>query len=130
MGETNKQRIVYVEDDPDMIELVKIMLDRNRFDLVGATDGMKGLDLMREAPTDLVLLDLMLPDMGGWAVYQTMKDDQQLNRIPVIVVTAQNTPVDRILGEHIAKVQVYITKPFSPQELRSAVDEVLTPDPN
>ncbi len=125
MMEPGKQRIVYIEDDPDMIELVRIMLDRHRFDLVGAKDGEMGLKLMRDAPTALVLLDLMLPDMGGWAVYQAMKDDDQLSEIPVIVVTAQNTPIDRILGEHIAKVQVYITKPFSPGELRTAVDSTL-----
>ncbi|MBN1249403.1 MAG: response regulator [Anaerolineae bacterium] len=109
-----------------MVELVKIMLDRQRFDVVGAEDGTMGLQQMREAPTALVLLDLMLPDMGGWAVYQTMKADAELSKIPVVVVTAQNTPIDRILGEHIAKVQMYIAKPFSPKELRSAVDAVLS----
>lgn len=128
MAEIDRQRIVYIEDDPDMVELVKIMLDRTRFDVVGAEDGTTGLQLMREAPTALLLLDLMLPDMGGWAVYQTMKEDPDLRQIPVVVVTAQNTPVDRILGEHIAKVQLYITKPFSPKELRSAVNAVLTAD--
>ena len=127
VAKTDRQRIIYVEDDPDMVELVKIMLDRTRFEVIGAEDGTTGLRLMRETPTDLVLLDLMLPDMGGWAVYQGMKEDGILSQIPVIVVTAQNTPIDRILGEHIAKVQLYITKPFSPKELRSAVDTVLKP---
>ena len=129
MAEKDKQRIVYIEDDPDMVELVQMMLDRNRFNVVGASDGTTGLELVRQAPTALVLLDLMLPDMGGWAVYQTMKEDPDLSEIPVIVLTAQNTPVDRILGEHIAKVQVYITKPFSPAELRGAVDRVLDCEP-
>jgi len=54
-----------------------------------------------------------------------MKDDVDLCNIPVIVITAQNTPIDRVLGEHIAKVQVYITKPFTPNELRTAVNTVL-----
>ena len=129
MAEKDKQRIVYIEDDPDMVELVQMMLDRNRFNVVGTSDGTTGLELVRQAPTALVLLDLMLPDMGGWAVYQTMKEDPDLSEIPVIVLTAQNTPVDRILGEHIAKVQVYITKPFSPAELRGAVDRVLDCEP-
>ncbi len=82
---------------------------------------------MRETPPDLVLLDLMLPDLGGWAVYQVMKDDADLCNIPVIVITAQNT-IDRVLGEHIAKCGVYITKPFTPNELRTAVNTVLTPE--
>ena len=125
MAEKDKQRIVYVEDDPDMVELVQMMLDERRFNIVGARDGITGLGLIHQAPPALVLLDLMLPDMGGWAVFQTMKEDPDLSEIPVIVVTAQNTPIDRILGEHIAKVQVYITKPVSPAELRGAVDRVL-----
>lgn len=129
MAEKDKQRIVYVEDDPDMVELVQMMLDRKRFTIVGAPDGTTGLELIQQAPTALVLLDLMLPDIGGWAVYQTMKEDPVLSKIPVIVLTAQNTPVDRILGEHIAKVQLYITKPFSPAELRGAVDRVLSSEP-
>lgn len=129
MTEKDKQRIVYVEDDPDMVELVQLMLDRKRFNIVGAKDGTTGLGLIHQAPTTLVLLDLMLPDIGGWAVYQTMKKDPDLSKIPVIVVTAQNTPTDRILGEHIARVQAYITKPVSPAELRGAVDMVLGSEP-
>ncbi len=121
----DKSDVVYIEDDPDMIDLVGMILDSQRFDIRGALDGNAGLAMMRERLPDLVLLDLMLPDMAGWAVYQAMKDDQVLSQIPVIVITAQNKPIDRILGEHIAKVQVYITKPFSPGELRTAVDNVL-----
>ena len=125
MAETHKYRIVYIEDDPDMIELVSLMLDADRFDLVGATDGETGLALMHDAKPDVLLLDLMLPDLGGWAIYQDMKDDVDLKDVPVVVLTAQNAPMDRILGEHIAKVQVYITKPFGPVELRGAVNKVL-----
>ncbi|MGC9520395.1 MAG: response regulator transcription factor [Anaerolineae bacterium] len=125
MASADKSVVVYIEDDPDMIDLVSMILDSQRFDIKGALDGNAGLAMMRETLPDLVLLDLMLPDMAGWAVYQAMKDDQVLNQVPVIVITAQNKPIDRILGEHIAKVQVYITKPFSPAELRTAVDNVL-----
>ncbi len=126
MASAEKHRIIYIEDESDMIDLVKIMLDSERYDLIGALDGTTGLSMMREALPDLVLLDLMLPDMGGWAVYQEMKEDEALSSIPVIVITAQNTPIDRVLGEHIAKVQVYITKPFTPNGLRTAVQEVLS----
>ncbi len=125
MEETTRARIVYIEDDPDMIDLVSVVLGTDRFDIVGATDGDAGLALMHEMPPALVLLDLMLPGMSGWAVYQAMKQDEQLQDVPVIVITAQNAPIDRVLGEHIAKVQVYITKPFGPKELRTAVNGVL-----
>ncbi len=126
MARTDRYRIVYIEDDQDMVDLVSMILDAERFDLVGAADGNQGLALMHESRPDLLLLDLMLPDMGGWAVYQQMKDDASLSTIPVIVITAQNTPIDRLLGEHIAKVTVYLTKPFSPSELRAAVGSVLS----
>ena len=125
MARSEKHRIIYIEDDPDMISLVKMMLDPACYELVGAIDGNTGLSMMRETPPDLVLLDLMLPDIGGWSVYQAMKEDEDLYKIPVIVITAQNTPIDRVLGEHIAKVEVYITKPFNPQGLRNAVRTIL-----
>lgn len=125
MTEEELKRVLYIEDDPDMIDLVRIMLDGEQFEVFGAADGRTGLKMMRQLSPDLVLLDLMLPDMGGWAIYQEMKGDVELQDVPVIVITAQNTPVDRILGEHIARVQVYITKPFSPHELRTAVGIVL-----
>jgi two-component system response regulator VicR len=125
METTKIKTIVYIEDDPDMIDLVQLVLGRGQFKLIGATTGKEGLDIMIKDPPDLVLLDIMLPDMGGWAVYQQIKMDPLLQNIPVIAVTAQNAPVDRILGEHIAKVQAYVTKPFSPKELRATVNEVL-----
>ena len=125
MDENKKANIVYIEDDTDMIDLVRLVLGRGQYNLVGATTGKQGLDLMIQNPPDLVLLDIMLPDMGGWAVYQQIKLDPLLQDIPVIAVTAQNAPIDRILGEHIAKVQAYVTKPFSPKELRATVKEVL-----
>ena len=129
MAEEDRQRIVYMEDDPNMVELVQVMLAGTRLNIVGAKDGNTGLELIRQAPTALVLLDLMLPDIGGWAVYQTMREEPDLSKIPVIVITAHNTPTNRMLGEHIAKVDDYITKPFSPAELRDAIDRVLGPRP-
>ena len=125
MEEIKKKNIVYIEDDEDMIDLVQLVLGRDQFNLRGATTGKEGLDIMIHDPPDLVLLDIMLPDMGGWAVYQKIKLDPLLQSIPVIAVTAQNAPIDRILGEHIAKVQAYVTKPFSPKELRATVKKVL-----
>ena len=125
MEETVKKTIVYIEDDEDMIDLVQLVLGRGQYNLKGATTGAEGLDIMINEPPDLVLLDIMLPDMGGWAVYQKIKLNPLLQNIPVIAVTAQNAPIDRILGEHIAKVQAYVTKPFSPKELRATVKEVL-----
>jgi CheY-like chemotaxis protein len=72
-----------------------------------------------------VLLDLMMPDMDGWDVYQKMKAAESTRHVPVIVVTASAQNIDREFGLHIAKVDDYIVKPFSPQDLLSSVDRVL-----
>ena len=67
----------------------------------------------------------MMPDLDGWEVYQQMKADEATRNIPVIVVTAKAQSIDKVLGLHIAKVDDYIAKPFSPQELLASVDNVL-----
>jgi two-component system, OmpR family, response regulator VicR len=118
-------RVVCIEDEPEMIELIKLILGRRNFELIGAVGGREGLETIRQVRPDLVLLDLMMPDMDGWEVYQQMKADEDLNDIPVIVVTAKAQSIDKVLGLHIAKVDDYVTKPFGPQELLASVQKVL-----
>jgi two-component system, OmpR family, response regulator VicR len=120
-----KKRVVCIEDEPEIIDLIRLILGRKGFDLTGATGGLEGLVTIRQVKPDLVLLDLMMPDMDGWEVYQQMKADPELRNIPVIVVTAKAQSIDKILGLHIAKVDDYVTKPFGPQELLQSVERVL-----
>jgi len=120
-----KRTVVCVEDEPEIIDLIRLILGRKGFDLTGATGGLEGLEAIRRVKPDLVLLDLMMPDMDGWEVYQQMKADPELKEIPVIVVTAKAQSIDKILGLHIAKVDDYVTKPFGPQELLQSVERVL-----
>lgn len=120
-----KRTVICVEDEPEMIDLVKLILGRKGFDLVGAVGGREGIEAVRRLKPDLVLLDLMMPDMDGWEVYQQMKADDVLKDIPVIVVTAKAQSIDKVLGLHIAKVDDYVTKPFGPQELLQSVNKVL-----
>lgn len=122
---THPIKVVCIEDEPEMIELIKLILGRRNFELIGAVGGREGLNIVRQAKPDLVLLDLMMPDMDGWEVYQQMKADEDLRDIPVIVVTAKAQSIDKVLGLHIAKVDDYITKPFGPQELLESVRKVL-----
>jgi len=100
-----KKKVVCIEDEPEMIDLVKLILGRKGFDLTGA---------------------MGMPDMDGWEVYQQMKADSELADIPVIVVTAKAQSIDKVLGLHIAKVDDYVTKPFGPQELLQSVERVLS----
>jgi two-component system response regulator VicR len=124
-GNTDTIKIVCIEDDPEMIELVKLILIRKGYDVTGATGGKDGLKVVEEVKPDLVLLDLMMPDMDGWEVYKQMRDNEAMKHIPVIVVTAKAQSIDKVLGLHIAKVDDYITKPFGPSELLSSVLRVL-----
>ncbi|MGD9101102.1 MAG: response regulator [Anaerolineae bacterium] len=123
-----RKKVVCIEDEPEMIDLVKLILGRKGFELTGAVGGREGLDAVRRIRPDLVLLDLMMPDMDGWEVYQQMKADEELKTIPVIVVTAKAQSIDKVLGLHIAKVDDYVTKPFGPQELLQSVERVLNQD--
>ncbi len=126
MDQTPVKKILCVEDEPEMIDLIRLILARKGFDVHGAAGGMEGIKLIREMHPDLVLLDLMMPDMDGWEVYQQMKADSATRDIPVIVVTAKAQNIDKVLGLHIAKVDDYIAKPFSPQELMDSVDKVFS----
>jgi DNA-binding response OmpR family regulator len=125
MGDNAVKHILCVDDEPEMTDLIRLILSRRGFEVKGASGGVEGLELIKQELPDLVLLDLMMPDMDGWEVYQQMKADEKTRDIPVIVVTAKAQNIDRVLAMHIAKVDDYITKPFSPQELLQSVEKVL-----
>jgi DNA-binding response OmpR family regulator len=120
-----KKRVLCVEDEPEMIDLIKLILERRGFEVLGAVGGKEGLEVIRREMPDLVLLDLMMPEVDGWEVFRQMKADEQLEDIPVVVVTAKAQSIDKVLGLHIAKVDDYVTKPFGPQELLKSVNKVL-----
>ncbi len=121
----NGKLVVCIEDEQEMIDLVQLILGRRGFTVEGANGGLEGLEKVQKRKPDLVLLDLMMPDMDGWEVYQRMKSDEELRDIPVIVITAKAQSIDKVLGLHIAKVDDYITKPFGPQELLESVEKIL-----
>lgn len=122
---TAVRTVVCIEDEQEMIELVRLILSRKKIVVHGALGGREGLEKIAEVQPDLVLLDLMMPEMDGWEVYQKMKASPEMRDIPVIVVTAKAQSIDRVLGLHIARVDDYITKPFGPQNLLESVQRVL-----
>ena len=126
MNDTEMKHILCIEDEPEMIDLIRLILGRHGFDVIGAAGGREGLDKVRKEPPDLILLDLMMPDMDGWEVYQQIKADEKNKDIPIIIVTAKAQSIDKVLGLHIAKVDDYIAKPFSPQDLLNSVEKVLS----
>jgi len=126
MEEKKKVIVVYIEDDLEMIDLVTLILTRRGFQVKGAHGGRNGLDMVFQDVPDLVLLDLMMPGMDGWEVYQQIKANEKTRHIPVIIITAKAQDIDKVLGLHIAKVDDYICKPFRPQELLDSVERVLS----
>lgn len=125
MGDWYLKRILCIEDDIDMLELFRVLLSRHGFNVIGVTSGQDGLDMIRQEKPDLVILDIMMPVMDGWQVYQQMKEDEITRDIPTIVVTAKSQLIDKVLALEIAKVDDYICKPFSPQELLDSISKVL-----
>lgn len=122
------KKIVYIEDDLEMIDLVKMILNNKGFNVIGAHGGRHGLDTIISEEPDLILLDLMMPDVDGWDVYHQLKSSDETNKIPVIVVTAKAQAIDRVLGLQIAKVDDYISKPFRPNELIDSINKILGDD--
>ncbi len=118
-------KILCVEDDPQMIDLIKLILERKGYEILGAEGGRQALAMMRADKPDLILLDIMMPEMDGGDVFHHMKEEVELRNIPVIVVTAKAAPIDKVLWMNVAKVDDYVTKPFGPHELLESVEKVL-----
>ncbi len=125
MGRDRRVRVLCVEDDREMIELIRLILEQQDYEVLGCTSGGQALAAAQESLPDLILLDLMMPGMDGWEVYRRLKGDARLAAIPVIVVTAKAQNIDKMLGLHIAKVDDYVTKPFGPQELLDRIGSVM-----
>jgi len=126
MDDKKNPVIVYIEDDPEMIDLVSLILSRRGFQVKGAHGGRQGLEIVPEIMPELILLDLMMPDMDGWDVYHQLKANEATRSIPVIIITAKAQPIDKVLGLKIAKVDDYISKPFRPQELLESIDKIFS----
>jgi DNA-binding response OmpR family regulator len=95
----------------------------------GAQSSQDGLEAIKAEKPDILLLDLMMPDMDGWEVYQKLKADPETENIPVIVITAKAQNIDKVLGLKIAGVDDYICKPFHPQDLVDSIRRVLEKNP-
>ncbi len=119
------KKVLCIEDEIQMIELIRLILKTHGYEVLGAESGQQGLDMMRSEKPDLILLDLMMPEMDGGDVFHQMKEEIELSNIPVIVVTAKAAPIDKVLWINVAKVDDYITKPFGPKELVACVNKVM-----
>jgi len=126
------KKILVIDDEPDLRELVRINLDQAGYRVETASSGRDALQALRRSPPDLVVLDLMLPDISGTELCRKIRSDSELADIPVIMLTAKAAEVDRVVGFELG-ADDYVTKPFSPRELVLRIAAVLrrrfaTPD--
>jgi len=117
-------RILIVEDEMNIRQLVRYNLEKEGFQVLEATDGLQGLKMAKLEKPDLVLLDLMLPEMDGLEVCRSLKGNPGTAALPVIMVTAKSEEIDKVIGLELG-ADDYLTKPFSPRELVARVKAVL-----
>lgn len=121
-----KAKILCIEDDPDMIDYIKLILGKAGYTVVGADGGAEGLEAMRREQPDLVLLDLMMPGMDGADVLLEKGEDESIRQIPVIALTALDSPFDQIMWLARTDLQDFIVKSRLPRrELIARIERVL-----
>ena len=119
-----RQRIVIIEDESDIVEMVRYNFRKEGFEVESHTRGKDGLEALRRNPPDLLLLDIMLPDQDGLTICRQLRGDGRLKSLPVVFLTARGEEVDRIVGLEIG-ADDYVVKPFSPRELVARVKAVM-----
>ncbi len=119
-----KERILVVDDDPDILQFVRVNLELEGFEVASAAGGMEALEAARERPPDLVLLDVMMPEMDGLSVLRRLRSHRATANVPVIILTAKALAEDRVRGLDLG-ADDYITKPFDLEELIARVRTVL-----
>ncbi len=122
--------ILCIDDERPTLDLIAQALKLVGYQVTGVTSGEQGLALMRRRKPDLLLLDLMMPQLNGWDIYRVMKSDENLSHIPVIVITARVPSYNRIIIDDLPPVDDYITKPFDVEHLIRSIQSFLSSQPN
>jgi two-component system phosphate regulon response regulator PhoB len=119
-----KKRILIVEDEADAVKLLEFYLQRAGFELTVATDGEQALQLARASPPDLVLLDVMLPGLDGFAVCRLLRQEPRTAAVPVLMTSALAMEFAQKQGLRLGAIE-YLVKPFSPRELLARIEQIL-----
>src|SRR5687768_13551826 len=123
-GRMGRNTVLVIDDARDLIELVRVNLEKSGFDVLAASDGRSGLAIAAEHAPDVILLDLMMPGMDGLEVCRHIRNDPRIRHIPIIMLTARAEETDRVIGLEMG-ADDYVTKPFSPRELVARVKAIL-----
>lgn len=124
MSTTLKVRVLVIDDEPDLLELIEVNLKGAGYDVLVAANGRDGLELARQAVPELIVLDVMLPELNGLEVCKSLRRDPATSAIPILMLTARATEIDRVLGLELG-ADDYVTKPFSTRELVLRVKNLL-----
>lgn len=124
-----KEKILVVDDEKDILELIDYNLSKNGYRVKTATTGEEALELIKENDYDLIILDLMLPGIDGFDITKIIKADKHKSSIPIVMVTAKSDEADKVAGLEIG-ADHYVTKPFSPRELLAIVKATLRRKPH
>jgi DNA-binding response OmpR family regulator len=117
-------RIMVIDDDEMNRDLLRARLEAAGHEVHEAKDGVEGLALLETTPTDLILLDIMMPRSDGWQVCRMVKANPKLNRVPVVILSACTQNIDELRGYECG-ADDYIAKPWDPAHLRAVVDKLL-----
>lgn len=123
-----KKKILLIDDEKDLVKIVKFRLEANDYEVITACDGQEGLEKARKEKPDLIILDLMLPRMDGYKVCGLLKKDSRFMRIPIIMFTAKAQDEDMKLGGEVG-ADAYIIKPFEPGALLDKIKELTKQGP-
>lgn len=127
----SKTTVLVIDDEKDLLELVRYNLEKEHFDVIVAADSKKGLEIAQRHQPDLLVLDLMMPGIGGLDICRTLRSDSGTANIPILMLTAKAAEADRVIGLEMG-ADDYLTKPFSPRELVARVRAILrrsSPEP-
>ena len=118
------KKILVVDDESDIIEILKFMFESHGYECITAMDGEEGLKLAKEANPDLIILDVMMPKINGYKICRLLKFDNKYKNIPIIMVTARSQEEDKLIGEETGADE-YITKPFEFSEVIEKINKYL-----
>jgi CheY-like chemotaxis protein len=117
--------IAYIEDDPDMIDLVSMILNKHGYQVAGFTESREILPRLESLKPELILLDLMMPYVDGIEVYEEIKSREGIDEIPVVIISAMKRAVDKIEQEGTMKVEACLVKPFTIVDLLGTVESLI-----
>lgn len=123
-----KRKILVIEDDMDIADLVKLVLETEDYTVESILDPLQAVEKAKSYKPDAILLDLSMPKVDGWDIFNTLRKDPEFDRVPIAILTAKSEEFDTMVGLHVMNADAYITKPFGKQELIDKTNELFKKD--